>query len=174
MKKLYLFLFAIVFLGFFLLAKNTFSEEKNNPPFNVTVFMRDQPPNWFFIGPKGGPDQTDPVRVFRVQFRITDPSITALSTSSIYLYNQDKELVEKFTRPDSQGKDMQAVINIINNLNGLKPNKTYSLIFPYSDKRTKWKTAIAVLGTKDRCVVKTLPASEKFEDFEFKEKALVK
>lgn len=114
------------------------------------------------------------MRYFRIQFKITEPGITSLDTAVVYLFNQKKELVGSLTEINPQAKmsgtnaseNVLNYPNMITVLTGLDKNKSYNLIFMYTQNEIQFKYAIGVIGTKEVIVADANPTA-RVEDFNF-------
>ena len=144
------------------------------PPFIVSGLMTGQSNNGYMLNSKGKPAQ---IAYFKAQVRVNDKNISSFDTARLYVFNKDKELIYTFDCPDPMitsrtGEQVPVVDapNLLIDLEGLKENKSYSLVYPYVREDLKWKYAVLVVGTKDVVVTDTLPSSAKAEEFEFKEK----
>ncbi len=140
-------------------------------PLKITTFMNSQVPE-AFIDSKG---QRIVMKYFRIQFKITEPSVSSLDTAVVYLFNQKKELVGSLTDVNPQAKLAGTNIkenilnypNMLTQLTGLEKNRNYNLIFMYTMNEIQFKYAIAVVGTKDKVVADAIPGSAKIDDFKF-------
>jgi hypothetical protein len=121
-----------------------------------------------FYQPKHGPgDKDSSIKCIKAQFRILDPTISSLDISKVYIFNQNKELIQTIEPSPQQ---LLSGTNFISSLRDLKTNKTYFMIFPFAMDETKFKYAIVVLGNKDKVVASGFPSSSKPEEFDFAEK----
>jgi len=117
-------------------------------------------------------------KYFRIQFKILDPSVASLDTAIVYLFDQKKELIGSLKDFGPQAKiagtDSKENIlnypNMLNTLSGLEKNKSYNLIFRYTQNEIPFKYAVGVIGTKDKIVADTIPGSAKLDEFTFEGK----
>ena len=176
MKAIQALLFSLLLPSFDLAAQSTnapaapTAPPKNLKPLvHISSFSETQATGWHYHS-----ERTmigDPVKIFRIQFRITDDSVTALDTGKIYFFDNDKALIH--TIEIETGASRQTLMNtpnLISSLSGLKKGKSYNIVVPYNPAQIKWRTAIVVMGAKEQFTAKTSPASAKIKDFEFKEK----
>jgi hypothetical protein len=107
------------------------------------------------------------VSIFRVQFKILNDSVKNLDVAKVYFYNDKRELIDTLT---NFGTQFLGASNTLKDLHGLDKNKLYNLEFTYQKGTVKWKYLVAVIGTKEQVVGRTLPSSEKPANFDFPEK----
>src|SRR5690242_11100607 len=65
-------------------------------PVEISEFMQTTPQVGFFFKSSNG--ALMPAKLFKVGFKITDPSLTALDTAKIYFYNNKKEPLDTLSR----------------------------------------------------------------------------
>ncbi|MDD2709017.1 MAG: hypothetical protein PHV34_13610 [Verrucomicrobiae bacterium] len=140
-------------------------------PLTITLFQQANAANWFYTS-KG---RTSAVKLFKVQFKVLDDSLTEFEVARVYLYNDKKELIHTLAEPEGSenAKGMQGIPNIISMPKNLRKNTGYHLLFAYPGDQIKWKYAVAVLGTDQAVVADAIPHMSKAHDFEFKEKPLL-
>jgi len=149
------------------LPKPSGGKEAPPPPLVISTFQSQQASNWYLQKPDG---KLSILKYFRIQFRISDGSVEALDSAHVYLYDANKELVDKLDNFSQTEKSMVPSPNIVTSLKGLSANKSYNLVFSYEAAAVKWKYAIAVIRVGDHTVTDVLPSNTKVEDFDFKEK----
>ena len=149
------------------LPKPSGGKEAPPPPLVISTFQSQQASNWYLQKPDG---KLSILKYFRIQFRISDGSVEALDSAHVYLYDTNKELVDKLDNFSQTEKSMVPSPNIVTSLKGLSANKSYNLVFSYEAAAVKWKYAIAVIRVGDHTVTDVLPSNTKVEDFDFKEK----
>ena len=120
-----------------------------------------------FIWSEGSGNRT--VFVISVKFRIKEKGDNlVLPHLCVYLFDKEKFLIRKIT--DYFVKDAAGTRE---GSGSFKGNKTYVIQFPYTIEE-KVRYAIAVIGDNSVCSVATLPKSLNLDEFEFKEKSLLK
>jgi len=154
-------------LGAFLSGTVVFAGDSpaaKNEPFAILDLVDSNTMGWKFRGTNTS------ARYLRIHFQIKDSSIKSLDTAMIYLFDQDKKKVGVLKRISSQ---RIASFQTISKLTDLEP-KTYNLVYTYNPAELKFKYAIAVLGTKEKVVTRTMPGKLDLSEFDFSEKKLIK
>jgi hypothetical protein len=148
-----------------ILALSTFAHAEGKARFQITALEDKRSIPVVFTGNNGG--NFKQAALFRVQFKILDPSINKLDFVKIYFFNDQKELVDSMLPTWSSYMRQNYTLR---NLKELEMNRLYNVEFVYPKGDLKWKYMIAVLGNKDEVVSYVKPQGEKASSFVFPEK----
>jgi hypothetical protein len=148
-----------------ILALSTFAHAEGKARFQITGLEDKRSIPVVFTGNNGG--NFKQAALFRVQFKILDPTINKLDFAKIYFFNDQKELVD--TMVPSWSSYMRQNYTL-RNLKELEINRPYSVEFVYPKGDLKWKYMIAVIGNKDEVASYIKPQGEKASNFDFPEK----